>query len=56
MDRIEGQSKCAPLGFRFPDPGSSESVDNKVVLFLKGSTGKDELEAATITLSRSEVD
>jgi hypothetical protein len=46
MDWIEVQSKCAPLGLRFPDPGRLESVDNKVVLFSKPSTGKDEPAAA----------
>ena len=46
MDWIEVQSQCAPLGYRLPDPGLPRDVNNKVVLFLKYSTGKDELDAA----------
>jgi len=35
-----------PTRDRFPDPGRSESLDNKVVRFLKFLTGKDEVGAA----------
>jgi hypothetical protein len=35
-----------PTRDRFPDPGRSESLDNKVVRFSKFLTGKDEVGAA----------
>jgi hypothetical protein len=35
-----------PTRDRFPDPGRSESLDNKVVRFSKSLTGRDEIDAA----------